>query len=149
MQYHDSSVYLARKPWLVCIYFKWSQTSVVTDLVKQVLNAGGPFKDSCKASFFLLEHTVSSLFQADALQSWKTCLTAGFSISLLPLGQRTRRDFHSYRIIYLRLFFPPPGAEHVKRECLFLYMASISFSNIWIRQVPSLLQRPLLFFVVS
>lgn len=60
------------KSAMTCFHFLESQNSVVTDLIKQVFNAGGPFKDSCKASFFLLEHTVSSVFQADALQSRKT-----------------------------------------------------------------------------
>lgn len=37
----------------------------VTDLIKQVFNAGWPFKNSCKASFFLLKHTVLSVFPVD------------------------------------------------------------------------------------
>lgn len=126
-----STVDLASESWLVSTYFKSSQNSVVTDLVKQVFNAGGPFKDSCKTSFFLLEHTVLSVFEADTLQLRKTCLTSMCCdvksesnwrrSELLPLGLQTQRDSQCYQI-YLHLLLPPPGAEHVKHECLFSCM---------------------------
>lgn len=41
----------------------------VTDLIKQVFNAGGPFKEYRKASLFLLKHTVLSVSPVDTIQS--------------------------------------------------------------------------------